>query len=403
MKTPIKIAIIAAISLAALLAWYFFLPKSSTDSAQSVTILSVAGTANVERSGDVLAAREGMRLQSLDLLRTEKNSSSWLTLDDYKAVEISELTALRLGREARGFVLTLVYGEIKTRIDQPLYADEDFSIKAGGLALSVRGTVFTANYTDKILKVYVESGVVAVLDKYGNEIAVLRAGESGEYETGEDEDELEALPGAEATAPPTVNYEEGNIVEFGGYEWRVLAVRDGKALLLSEYVLESRNYNDEKTNMTWESCTLRAYLNGAFFDSFSADERAQIADTLNSNKNNQWYYEQNAQKAGAPIGGNDTTDKIFLLSLEEGVQYFGDSGQLANMPSDAPTVIDDAYNELRIARSLSGSVSLWYLRSPGAASERAACVNNSGQIDVFGGDYFLSDKGVRPALWRILP
>jgi hypothetical protein len=272
------------------------------------------------------------------------------------------------------------------------------------LALSVRGTVFTVNHTDSLLKVEVESGVVAVLDEYGNEIAVLRAGESGEYEAGADENEVEALPGPEPVQPPTAQYEEGNIVEFGGYEWRVLEVRDGKALLLSEHVLENRTYNEENTDMTWETCTLREYLNGEFYDSFSADDRARIADTLSANQNNLWYYEQNAQRSWAPIGGNDTTDKIFLLSLEEVVQYFGDSGQLARGPSDETYWIDDGYNEARIAYEIDGQASGWLLRSPGFSSNRAACINGSGHLDVYGGDYFLGENhGVRPALWQILP
>jgi hypothetical protein len=143
--------------------------------------LQTSGTVAVERPPDVLAARQGMRLLDLDTVQTGSGSSAWLSLDDAKAVELSEQTALRIDRQARGFVLTLAYGEIKTRIDRPLYADEDFVVEVGGFALSVRGTVFMVNYTDQILKVEVESGEVAVLDEQGNVLAVLGAGESGEY------------------------------------------------------------------------------------------------------------------------------------------------------------------------------------------------------------------------------
>jgi hypothetical protein len=83
--------------------------------------------------------------------------------------------------------LTLVKGEIRAEINKPLTDNEDFTVKAGNLALAVRGTVFTANYTNSRVKVHVESGVVAVLDAQGNEIAELGAGESGEYEAGEAE------------------------------------------------------------------------------------------------------------------------------------------------------------------------------------------------------------------------
>jgi hypothetical protein len=118
-------------------------------------------------------------------VRTGNDSSAWLSLDDSKAIELAELTALRVDRGRRGFNLTLAYGEIKTQINEPLASNEDFTIQAGNLALAVRGTVFTTNYRDGILKVAVESGEVAVLDEHGNELERLGPSESGEYEAGE--------------------------------------------------------------------------------------------------------------------------------------------------------------------------------------------------------------------------
>jgi hypothetical protein len=104
--------------------------------------------------------------------------------------------------------------------------------------------------------------------------------------------------------PPTVAV--GDIMEFGSYGWRVLDVSEGKALLLSEYILEFMAYNEEVAETTWETCTLRAYLNGEFLNNFGTDDRARIAPMRNSNKDNQWY---------GTSGGNDTDDYIFLLSL----------------------------------------------------------------------------------------
>jgi hypothetical protein len=67
----------------------------------------------------------------------------------------------------------------------------------------------------------------------------------------------------------------GDVIEFGGYEWRVLDVQDGKALLLSEHVLEYRPFHDERVWITWEDCDLRTYLNSKFYDSFGADDHQQ--------------------------------------------------------------------------------------------------------------------------------
>ncbi|MDR0220840.1 MAG: zinc ribbon domain-containing protein [Lachnospiraceae bacterium] len=200
-----------------------------------------------------------------------------------------------------------------------------------------------------------------------------------------------------SSAARTPSVTVGEIMEFGGIEWRVLEVSGGKALLLSEYVLEYRPYNEKQEGVTWETSTLRAYLNVEFYNGFSASDRARIAPTMNnSNKDNQWF--------GTP-GGNDTEDYIFLLSLEEVVRYFGDSGQLANRPSEDVWTIDDQYNEARIAYDLDGSTRWWWLRSPGWLRGDAAQVLNNGSISVVGvtASYVYDDNywngAVRPALW----
>ncbi|MDR0220222.1 MAG: TlpA family protein disulfide reductase [Lachnospiraceae bacterium] len=156
-----------------------------TDTVNTVSVLKTSGTVDIERASDTLTAREGMRLQDRDVVQTERGSSSWLSLDRDKALGLSELTALRIGQQEQGFTLTLIAGEILAQIDQPLADGESFTVQAGDLALAVRGTVFTANSDGRFLRVYDESGVVAVLDAEGREIALLRVGENGVYETGE--------------------------------------------------------------------------------------------------------------------------------------------------------------------------------------------------------------------------
>ena len=41
-------------------------------------------------------------------------------------------------------------------------------------------------------------------------------------------------------------------------EWTVLDVRGGKALVISRYGLDAKPYHTEYTDVTWETCTLRA-------------------------------------------------------------------------------------------------------------------------------------------------
>ena len=117
-------------------------------------------------------------------------------------------------------------------------------------------------------------------------------------------------------------------VKFGSYpqsdasgntkepiEWIVLDRQGDKALLLSKYILDFKCYNDESEDVTWETCTLRNWLNNDFyFKAFSSDEQKKI-QTTNITNNDNLYYGTN--------GGNNINDKVFCLSAEEVRKYFG--------------------------------------------------------------------------------
>jgi|GEM_PF-1214091 len=178
-------------------------------------------------------------------------------------------------------------------------------------------------------------------------------------------------------------------VQFGGYNWRVLDVQGDRALLLTEDIIEKRCYNTELIGVTWEICTLRKYLNGKFFRKFNGEERARIIEVNNVNKDNQWF---------GTKGGNNTKDKIFLLSIEETVKYFGDSGQLKNKNLESKYWIDDKYNNDRIAKYENEEL-WWWFRSLGHYSYLAASVERNGSLDMRGGTVDDGEVGVRPALW----
>nr|AGS53994.1 hypothetical protein [uncultured bacterium contig00088] len=81
----------------------------------------------------------------------------------------------------------------------------------------------------------------------------------------------------ETAGPPAAGIPAGgaeNIVSFGPYEWRVLAVEDGTALLITEPIISRRMF-DTDTNV-WEHSGIRSYLNGDFLNSFSAGERERM-------------------------------------------------------------------------------------------------------------------------------
>ena len=187
---------------------------------------------------------------------------------------------------------------------------------------------------------------------------------------------------------PEPKTEVGDIIRFGGYQWLVLDIEGGRALVVSKDIVEQREYHTSWVNITWADCSLREYLNGEFYNSFSSSDRARIVEVTNVNEDNQWF-ETN--------GGDDTQDRIFLLSLAEIVKYFGDSGQLANRPSDA-LWINDEYKQNRIA-TFNGVAAWWWLRSPGDYSYCASLIDNAGNIYVYGGYVYPTLGSVRPVLW----
>jgi hypothetical protein len=189
----------------------------------------------------------------------------------------------------------------------------------------------------------------------------------------------------------------GDIMQFGEYDWRILDIQDGKALIITYNVIENRVYHsnpiiftNEQWIITWESSDLRAYLNDEFYNSFNEDDKAKIVQTTNKNPDNQWLTTE---------GGNDTDDYIFLLSIDEAVKYFGDSGQLNNRPDDA-SWIDDRYNDNRIAFNADGEECLWWLRSPGNFNNEVAVIGVQGYLGIMGFSVDDNDRiGVRPVMW----
>ena len=91
--------------------------------------------------------------------------------------------------------------------------------------------------------------------------------------------------------------EAGSLVTFGHYEqdgntengpeaiqWTVLDTDGDRVFLLSKYGLDAKQYNVKYTRVTWETCSLRQWLNSTFLNSaFSAKEKQRIILTNNVN------------------------------------------------------------------------------------------------------------------------
>lgn len=200
----------------------------------------------------------------------------------------------------------------------------------------------------------------------------------------------------------------GNKILFGNYEWLVLSVIDDKALIITEDIIEQRDYHDKSSSVTWADCELRHYLNHEFYDSFKKEDKERIIPTMNINKGNPWYKTE---------GGEDTVDKIFILSMDEVVRdYFGDSSRLLDHPAKNQRYWFQRKDENNIKRRAlyKESIWWWWVRTPGKHHRVAVYIHGDGNIGIQGNGISKttfntlhritkSNKGgVRPALWLSL-
>lgn len=220
----------------------------------------------------------------------------------------------------------------------------------------------------------------------------------------------------------------GGYVIFGTYEqdgdlsngpepieWEVLDINENGMLLVSKYVLDCVKYNTETADVTWETCTLRSWMNSDFYTvAFDAGEQARINTTYIVNNDNSYYGTE---------GGNDTYDKVFCLSLDEIIKYYQFSnwgvenrlGCCQRLITEAtPYVLsiglyqsqitNDDYNSWMSEYGYSADVvgkegTCWWLRSPGEDSSLACDVDTVGKAGVDCNGIVELISGVRPALY----
>lgn len=181
-------------------------------------------------------------------------------------------------------------------------------------------------------------------------------------------------------------YEQDNNTSNGKEDiaWRVLEVKDGKALVVSKYALDCKQYNTSNTDVTWETCTLRKWLNNDFINAaFSSYEKAMIPTVTVSADKSPGY---------SANPGNATQDQVFLLSITEANKYFNSTGARQCEPTDY-AVANGTWE------SDSGNFCWWWLRSPGVTQDSAAYVYFFGGVLENGRDVYDDDGAVRPAMW----
>ena len=114
------------------------------------------------------------------------------------------------------------------------------------------------------------------------------------------------------------NAEPGQVVSFGPFTWYVLQTDEEKITLLLEHAekqadLRGRPYNEEMQEVTWETSSLRDWLNTSFItDHFSEEEQAKILTETTVTPDNGSY---------GTDGGADTQDKVRILYPSEVEAY----------------------------------------------------------------------------------
>ena len=206
-------------------------------------------------------------------------------------------------------------------------------------------------------------------------------------------------PVSSSYSSPFQNIKIGDIYSFGRYEqdnnynngseavqWKCIDIdyNSGRALMLSVYGLETIAYHWQSQPVTWESCSLRDYLNSNFYKGvFSDSERQWIVQTLNSNP---------GSSAFGTYGGNSTYDYVFLLSIDEVLRYF----PYEALRKTQPTALAQAHGAYGTADP---GCAWWWLRSPGQFSSAATSINSLGVLLNTGPDVSDVTGMIRPAVW----
>ncbi len=194
------------------------------------------------------------------------------------------------------------------------------------------------------------------------------------------------------------DYSDYDYYKYEPIKWRVLSVNGNEALLLAERGLNEKPYNETRDFVTWETSTIRSWLNGYGSSinkagkDYSSDNFIGKAFTSDEREG---IYKKNLKNPDNTIdneiieGGKDTEDQIFLLSLEEatnGAYGFANHEDTTTTRRAMSTAYADELNS-------------WWLRSPGSDSANAAYVKDNGSIDRYGSYVDRDYNAVRPALF----
>lgn len=196
---------------------------------------------------------------------------------------------------------------------------------------------------------------------------------------------------------------QGGYYSIDPVKWRVLSASEDKAFLISDKNLDAMQYYSEWVNISWETSIIRSWLNGYsgasnaknldysddnFIDSaFTTLEKSMINETVVTNDDNPEY---------GTDAGNDTTDKIFLISIAEAnnTEYFLNDNSRKALNTDyvyggGRSGTEEMYQ--------TGATDMWTLRTPGETKGKASFITYDGIISADGKSVDSILLAVRPA------
>ncbi len=181
-------------------------------------------------------------------------------------------------------------------------------------------------------------------------------------------------------------YEQDNQLDNGKepLEWIVLDVQDDRAMLLSKYCIDTVIFYPKRVPMYWGKSDLRAWMNGEFLnEAFNEEEQALILTTT----------VKNANPHGMKGAGDDTLDKVYLLSKTETLQFFPEMADRVAYPTEYAKskgcTVDPKTGSCR-----------WWTRTSGARNLDICGMRLDGRISSYGmQDVDWPTNTMRPVMW----
>ena len=422
--------------------------------------ITLQGIYTVIRDGAEVPLGEKFKYMPGDRVMSASGNDVSIYIDDNKIIALRnecDVAVSAKGTKSSGnVVVDILKGDISITAAESARKTE-FAVTLPHMAADFKGASVDVTVNEEFEEICIKTETATIIAN--GETVTLNAGDACLYRDGEvlygekamvdkyiaaeEETTLAAEEKAEAEALWTMHdtdlsaAEVGDIVYFGRYEqdgqtektepiaWDVIGKEDGKLLLISHMALATMPYNNIEEPVTWETSSLRKWLNEEFYyDAFSENEMACIVTTAVDDPDSydfyDAFYENGSGNPGLGVqGGNTVNDKVFILSYQEVIDYI-EPVKLGNgwwryaseklIKKSTITCGQDNYTFLQWdydtftktepdwpEASIGKTGCNWWLRSP--ADTRTTALNVSYYGYVTGGSYITSEYGVCPAIW----